>query len=208
MNQEIVRAMADLNDDEVLGLVRKELEAEVPASEILAALQEGIRVVGERFASGEYFIPHLMISGDLLKQAQELLAGALGGEKNEYIATVVLGTVKNDIHDIGKNIVKSVLEAHGFEVIDVGVDAEPSAFVQAIQESDSKLVGMSCLLTTAFPSLKETVEAIDVAGLHEGRLLMIGGGPLDQTTLAYCGADVYCRTPQDAIKVCKDFLSV
>jgi methanogenic corrinoid protein MtbC1 len=207
MNQELIAAMADLDDDLVLSMVSSELESGVPAPETLAALQEGINIVGQRFAAGEYFIPHLMMSGQLLKQAQALLADALGSEATEYVASFVLGTVKNDIHDIGKDIVKSVLEANGFEVIDVGVDAEPQAFVEAIRSSDSKLVGMSCLLTTAFQGLKDTVDAIDAAGLRDGRLLLIGGGPTDETTLNYCGADVHCRTPQDAIRICKEFLA-
>jgi methylmalonyl-CoA mutase cobalamin-binding domain/chain len=207
MNQQLIDDMADLKDEEVLAAVKASLEQGVPATEILADLQEGINIVGERFAANQYFLPQLMISGKLFKDAQAVLGDALGAREYEYDGIFLLGTVQKDVHDIGKNIVAGVMESNGFKVVDIGVDVPPARFVQAIKETDAKVIGLSCLLTTAFPSLKETVEAIDAAGLHEGRLLLIGGGPVDERTLEYCGADACCRTAQDGVEQARQFIT-
>jgi methylmalonyl-CoA mutase cobalamin-binding domain/chain len=208
MNQRLIDAMADLDDDEVLKIIEVSLEESIPATEILADLQEGIKIVGDRFSKQEYFLSELMLSGKLFKDAQILLADQLATAESKYIGEFILGTVKSDIHDIGKNIVSSVLESNGFKVIDLGVDVPAENFVQAIRTTDAKVVGMSCLLTTAFEGIKNTVTAIEEAGLRDGRLLIIGGGPTDQSTVVYSGADMVCKTAQDAANVAKKFLRV
>lgn len=208
MGTELVDAMAALDDEKTMMLISAGIASGESASAMLADLQSGINIVGQRFEQGEYFLPHLMLSGQLFQDAQAILEEHTDVGERSYVGKFILGTVKDDIHDIGKNIVSTVLASNGFEVIDVGVDADPQAFVQAIQQSDAKIVGMSCLLTTAFKGIKSTVEAIEEAGLREGRLLLIGGGPVDQSTVEFSGADAVCKTAQDAVRVCREFLGL
>ncbi|MDR3307766.1 MAG: cobalamin-dependent protein [Coriobacteriales bacterium] len=207
MNQELINAMADIEDEVVFDSVNQSLADGIPAVDILADLQEGIRIVGERFANNQYFLPHLMLSGKLFKDVQDLMGDALSASDLESEGVFVLGTVKNDVHDIGKNIVSSVMGSNGFKVVDLGVDVAPEKFVEAIRETDAKVIGMSCLLTTTFQGIKDTVDAIEAADLRKGRLLMIGGGPVDENTLKFSGADVVAKTAQDGVRIAKEFLA-
>jgi methanogenic corrinoid protein MtbC1 len=121
---------------------------------------------------------------------------------------LVLGTVKNDIHDFGKDIVATVMSSNGLKVIDLGVNVEPRAFVDAIKESGATLVGMSCLLTTVFDDMKEAIRTIKDAGLRDQVTILVGGGPVDEATKEYVGADHYCRTAQDGVLAAKKALGV
>jgi methylmalonyl-CoA mutase cobalamin-binding domain/chain len=206
MNTDLVNAMADLEDTAVFNIIEKSLCEGASAADILTDLQEGISIVGDRFASKEYFLPDLMLSGKIFKDAQAALGSEGKSYNRDYIGTFIIGTVKGDVHDIGKNIVASVFESYGFNVVDLGVDVPAERFVQAIKDTDAESVGMSCLITTAFEGIKNTVDAIEAAGLNEGRLLLIGGGPTDQSTLAYAGGDIVCKTAQDGARAAKEFL--
>jgi len=207
MNFDLINAMADLEEEIVVSIVEKSVQDGISTEAILADLQEGINIVGERFSRKEYFLPELMLSGKLFKDAQALLVDSGASIPENTMGSIIIGTVKNDIHDIGKNIVVSVFESNRFKVIDLGIDVPPDAFVQAIRETDARLIGMSCLLTTAFASIKETVEAIEAAGLRRDRLLLIGGGPTDRNTQKYTGADFVCSTAQDGVRIAKEFLA-
>lgn len=204
MNEVIVNALTELDDDLLYAEVQKAVDAGVAPMEVIEALQQGMVKVGERFAKQEYYLSELILSAEMFNEAEKILGVTASGGDAKY-GNFVMGTVEGDIHDIGKNIVASVMRSNGFNVIDIGVDAKPQVFMDAIKEYDPKVVGMSCLLTTAFPALKETVEAIEEAGLRDGRLLLIGGGPVDGSTLAYCGADRMCPTAQDTVRYAQDF---
>ena len=141
--------------DEAVGLVQEKLAAGEAPMAILGELQDGMGIVGDRFEAGEYYLSELIFAGEIFKQASAPLQDALAEAAENAVGTIVLGTVKNDIHEFGKNIAGTVLSSNGIRVVDLGVDVDPQAWVDAINESGATLVGMSALLTTVFDSMKE-----------------------------------------------------
>lgn len=208
MNQTIVNAMADLDEDLLYAEVKKSFSEGEKAAEIIAALQKGLDIVGERFASKEYFLSELMMSADLFNEASAMLGEDAIDENAPNNGTFLIGTVETDIHDIGKNIVASVMKSNGFKVIDIGVDVPVADFVAAVRENKPQIIGCSCLLTTCFDYMKKTIDAIRAEGLDKDRLILIGGGPVDENTVKYVGADKRCSTAQEAVIVSKEFLGV
>ena len=164
--------------------------------------------VGDRFEGGEYYLSELIYAADIFKKAGAPLQERLKGQAQDKLGTLVLGTVKNDIHDFGKDIVATVMSSNGIEVVDLGVNVEHEAFVDAIREHRPQLVGMSCLLTTVFDDMKQAIATIERAGLRKDVKILIGGGPVDQACADYVGADVYCRTAQDGVAAAKTILGV
>lgn len=208
MNQKIIDAMADLDDEVLMEEVRTAFQSGVSAGDIIADLQKGLDIVGERFAQKEYFLSELMMSASIFNEAGELLGSGEEDAVFSQIGTFVIGTVETDIHDIGKNIVVSVMKSNGFHVIDLGVDVPAQKFVDAVRQYQPEVIGLSCLLTTCFAHMKKTVEAIRAEGLDKGRLILIGGGPVDDRTVAYVGADARCETAQVTVEKAKQFLGV
>jgi methanogenic corrinoid protein MtbC1 len=200
--------VGDLEEATAVTLVEEKLASgEAPLS-ILEELQAGMSIVGERFEGGEYFLSELIYAADIFKNAGAPLQEGLKSAAQSTHGTLVLGTVKNDIHDFGKDIVSTVMSSNGIRVIDLGVNVEHQAFVEAIKEHEPEMVGMSCLLTTVFDDMKEAIAAIKAAGLREQVKILIGGGPVDQATADYVGADIYCRTAQDGVAAAKRILGV
>lgn len=208
MKDELVKWMSELDEEKVLSGVREALKKDVSPLEILAALQEGMDEVGTRFAEKEYFLAELVASGDIFKEASELLGDVFQEDGAPNFGTLVIGTVKGDIHDIGKDIVVTIMRSNGFQVVDLGVDVPSENFVEAVMEHQPKFIGLSCLLTTAFDSMKETIEAIEEAGLRSGRKILIGGGPTDEKVRDFVRADVVCENAQEAVEVSKKLLGV
>jgi methanogenic corrinoid protein MtbC1 len=202
----LAQAVGDLEEDKAVVLVNDKLAKGEPALSILEELQAGMNIVGERFESGEYYLSELIYAADIFKKAGAPLQEELKSSTQKTQGTLVLGTVKNDIHDFGKDIVATVMSSHGIRVIDLGVNVEHEEFVRAIQESGATLVGLSCLLTTVFDDMKEAIQTITRAGLRDQVTILIGGGPVDQQTADYVGADHYCRTAQDGVVVAKKAL--
>ncbi len=206
MSGRIGEFIAELDEDKTLGAVREALEGGVDPLEVLAALQEGMAVVGERFEKGEYFLPDLIMSGEIFKGAAALIEPSLQGRETSSKGTIVMGTVKGDVHDIGKNIVITILRCNGYLVHDLGVDQPPQAFVDKARETGAALVGLSGLLTIAFDSMKETVQAFADAGMREQVKLIIGGGPVNQAVVEYTGADAWGKDPAEALRLAERFL--
>ena len=200
--------LGDLDEDNLFGEVEKAVKAGTPAVEILESLQAGLDIVGERFAEKEYFLSELMMSADLFNEASAMLGDDIEEDDSDKIGTFLMATVETDIHDIGKNIVVNVMKSNGFKVIDLGVDVPVQTVVNAVKEYQPQVIGLSCLLTTCFDKMKETIDAIKAAGLNEGRLILIGGGPVDDNTTEYVGADARCATAQDTVIEAKKFLGV
>ena len=201
-------ALGDLDEEVLFPEVEKAVKEGVAVGEILESLQAGLDVVGERFAAQEYFLSELMMSADLFNEASAML-GAEGAEDDtDKIGTFLIATVETDIHDIGKNIVVNVMKSNGFKVVDMGVDVPVQTVVEGIKEHNPQIIGLSCLLTTCFDKMKETVDAIREAGLAEGRLILIGGGPVDDSTVKYVNADARCATAQEGVIKSKEFLGV
>ncbi len=207
MEQDLVGTLADLKEDEALAIVRARLEAGDDPMAIFEDARRAMEVIGQRFAAAEYFIPELVYAGEIMKEISALVKPSLGaGGEAERLGQVVLGTVAGDIHDIGKDIVGFMLDVNGFQVLDLGVDVQPERFVDTVKESGSTIVGLSAFLTISFQSLKDTVEAIEEAGLREQVKIMIGGGPVDEQVRRYTGADAWGKDAMEAVDLAKSFV--
>ena len=160
---------------------------EILTKAMIGAMDE----VGDLFSKGEIFVPEMLISARALKQGMEVLKPILVESGVEPLGKIVLGTVKGDLHDIGKNILAIALEGAGFEIIDLGADVDPEKFVAAVNEHSPKLIGMSALITTTMPAMKDTIAAIDQAGLRNQVKIMVGGAPLNQKFADEIGADFF-----------------
>jgi methanogenic corrinoid protein MtbC1 len=207
MSGDFVNLLADLKEEEVLKLTKKRLEAKEDPLKILEDSRKGMEIVGKRFAGGEYFLPELVFSGELLKEVTDLVKPYLKGDvKQKRLGKVVIGTVAGDIHDIGLNIVDFMLDVNGFEVTNLGVDVSKEKFVQAVRDTKAPIVGLSGFLTPAFDAMKETVEALDKAGLRNNVKIMIGGGQMDDEVRKYARADAYGKDAMAAVALAKKWI--
>lgn len=207
MSGNLLNLLADLKDKEVLELVTQRLNAGEDPLKILEDSRKGMEIVGQRFASGEYFLPELVFSGDLLKRLTELVKPYLKQEvAPKKLGKVVIGTVAGDIHDIGLNIVDFMLDVNGFEVYNLGVDVPSEAFINKIKETGAPIVGLSGFLTPAFDAMKETVQAIEAAGMRDKVKIMIGGGQLDDGIRKYTRADAYGKDAMVAVALAKGWI--
>jgi methylmalonyl-CoA mutase cobalamin-binding domain/chain len=191
--ESLSQAMADLAEEKAKKLIKEEIEAGVPAAQILKECQAGMAEIGKRYEEGKYFVSELMYAGEIMKDIMADLGPMLSGEPESEasLGKVVLGTVKGDIHDLGKDVVALMLRGAGFEVIDLGVDVAPEKFVEAIKDSGAAIVGMSVFLTMAYESATATVNAIKEAGLRDKVSIMIGGGPVTELVRERTGCDFY-----------------
>ena len=163
--------------------------------------------VGRRFESNEYFVPELLLAARAMKAALELIRPLLIASGAKPVARVALGTVKGDLHDIGKNLVAAMLEGGGYEVIDLGVNVEPEKFIAAVKEKGANIVAMSALLTTTMPSMKTTVDAIKQAGVRDQVKILVGGAPVTQKYADEIGADGYSESAAGIVAIAKQALS-
>jgi 5-methyltetrahydrofolate--homocysteine methyltransferase len=178
---------------------------------VLELCREAMDVVGKRFEQGEYFLPELVLAGEMLENigaiAKPLIKQGPGGEPKK-LAKVLIGTVHGDLHDIGKNIVTFMLDINGFEVKDIGIDVPVKTFLDEINEFKPDVVGLSGFLTLAFDSMKETIAAIQDAGLRDKLKIMIGGGQVDEAVRSYTGADAYGTNAIEAVSLCRNWMGV
>ncbi len=201
---EIKDAMAELDEDTLLDDLKELMDnGGEEAMDAMTACQEGLTEVGNRFADGEYFVGDLIFSGELMTEAMDLLKPALQGEGSQKIGRMILCTVKDDLHDIGKNIVRAMLEAAGFEVIDLGIDTPVDKIVSTAKEEDIHIVALSGVLTLALDSMKDTVEAFKTAGMRENVKILIGGSPVSEEACKSIGADEWAHAPQKTVDVCR-----
>lgn len=207
MDQKLIELMADLKEEETAARVKDLLEAKTDPLEILAAARAAMEVVGKRFETSEYFIPDLVMAGEILTAISNavkplLTKGAEGPKKGK----VLIATVEGDIHDIGKDIVVFMLEVSGYEVLDLGIDVPIDTVVENVRGFRPRVVGLSAFLTLAFDSMKQTIEAIEAAGLRENLKIMIGGGQIDEEIRQYVKADAYGRDAVAAVNFCKEWI--
>ena len=206
MTESLIQALVEMQEEEALSKARALLDGGQDPLAILEACSKAMETVGTRFEEGEYFLPHLMMAGEMLRQISGMIKPLIREEKSAAArGRVLMGTVKGDIHDIGKNIVTFLLEASGFEVRDIGIDQPPEKFVAAIREFHPQVVGMSGLLTLAFDSMKKTVQAIEEAGLRNGLWIMIGGGQVTDKVREYTGADAYGPDAVAGVKLARQW---
>lgn len=206
--EEFVEAIADLKEKEALELVKKLIEQKVDISTVLDGIRRASDIIGKRFEEGKYFISDLVMAGEILKEITEMLKPVIVEEKPKRAGTVVIGTAQGDIHDIGKNIVVAVLEANGFEVIDLGVDVSPEKFVEAIRKYNPQVVGISCLITEGIEGMKRIVDTIKAAGLRDKVKIIIGGGRVDEYACKYVEADGWTRDVQTGLETIKGWVGV
>jgi 5-methyltetrahydrofolate--homocysteine methyltransferase len=200
---DLINAMADLDEERVGELIAVGLVEGVSPDQLLRECREGITLVGERFEAHEYYLSELIIAGAILKSAAVRLV-ALGAAGAAGKGRIVIGTVHGDIHDIGKDIVVTMLRGAGYDVTDLGVDVPPLKFVQAVEETGAPVVGLSCLLTTSFDPMRETVRTLRAASLPVK--IMIGGGPVTEGVRAYVGADALGADAQAAVSLVSRWL--
>jgi methylmalonyl-CoA mutase cobalamin-binding domain/chain len=209
MNKELVNAMAELDRSKVLGIVGEEIGKGTDPLEIIDCLSEGVKIVGEFFEKKEYFLAELITSGDIFENAFQELKPILE-KSNVNLQTrgkIVLGTVQGDVHDIGKNIVKTILTASGFSVDDLGVDVQPEKFIEAVKNPDIKILGLSALLTIAIDSAKDIIALLERENLRDKVKILIGGSAFTEEIANKLGVDAYGKDPHEAVMICQKFLT-
>jgi methanogenic corrinoid protein MtbC1 len=207
MSKQLVNAIADMREDEALKLVKEMMESGSGPMAILDAAREAMDLVGQRYDEGKYFLPELMLAGEMMNQITEIVKPELTKlPEIERHGKVLIGTVAGDIHDIGKDIVSFMLDVNGFDVLDLGVDVPPQKFVEAIQDFQPQVVGLSGFLTLAFDAMKETVEAIKAAGLRDKVKIMVGGGQINEEIKVYTGADGYGKDAMAGVSLAKQWV--
>ena len=204
MSKKLVNAIADMKEEEALNLVEKMVEDGSDPTAILDATREAMDIVGQRFEKGDYFLPELMLAGEMMAQITEIIKPELAKMPEvKRFGKVLIGTVEGDIHDIGKNIVTFMLDVNGFEVLDLGVDVSPQKFVEEIKKFKPPVVALSGFLTLAFDAMKETVGAIEAAGLRDDVQIMVGGGQVNDEISEYAGADAYGKDAMAGVSLAK-----
>jgi len=206
---ELGQALAGLQKEHAETLVESELKGDTPPLDIVKQLNDGMTEVGDRFAAGEYFLSELMYSSHIMKGLMARLEPLLEtqADSNTSANTVVIGTVKGDIHDIGKNVVVTLLRGAGFEVIDLGVDVPADRFVDKVKETGTTVLGLSCLLNIAFGEMKNVVDMLAAQGVRKQVKVIIGGQPTDEEVRKYTGADYCAPDAATGVKMCKEIYS-
>jgi len=200
-------ALVNGKADEVRDMVKKALDEGQEVEKILnEGLIAGMDIVGEKFKRNEFYVPEMLIAARAMKAGMEVLRPILVQKDVKPLGTVVLGTVRGDLHDIGKNLVGMMLEGAGFEIVDLGVDVSPEKFVQTVKEKKAQIVGLSALLTTTMPSMKDVIKALEEEGIRDKVKVMIGGAPVTQNYADEIGADGYAPDAASAADKAKELI--
>jgi 5-methyltetrahydrofolate--homocysteine methyltransferase len=210
--KKLVELISGMEEEAAVKLAEEMLDGGTEPTELLEYCREALDIVGKKFEANEYFIPELILAGEMLEQISAIVKPRIAERAQNAPAAkvsagkVLIGTVHGDLHDIGKNIVTFMLDVNGYDVIDLGIDVPAQTFVDAIRESSPQVVGLSGFLTLAFDSMKETVEAISEAGLRDKVKIMIGGGQVDETIRNYAGADAFGINAMQAVAHCRQWI--
>jgi len=203
----LARLVFEGDKEQVASTVKNMIEGGKDAQAIVDELIEGMNEVGIRFKNGDMFVPEVLMSADAMHEGISLVQPLLVGHALRSLGTAIIGTVRGDLHDIGKNLVCMMLESSGFKVIDAGIDVTPEQFVSAVKEHKPAIVGMSALLTTTMMTMKDTVDLLTEEGLREGVKIVIGGAPVSRSFSTQIGADGYAPDAASAVDVCKSLVS-
>ncbi|QSX08474.1 cobalamin-dependent protein [Alkalibacter rhizosphaerae] len=204
--KKVTELVGNLEEEELLEMLNDFVASspsEEDAQKVVTACQEGMAKVGDLFESGEYFVGDLIFAGELLSESIDVLKPVIGSGTSTKIGKMIVGTVHGDLHDIGKNIFKSMSEAAGFEVVDLGIDQPVGAFVDKVKELKPDIVGMSGVLTLALESMKDTVDALKEAGLRDSVKVIIGGNPVTKEACEHIGADNFTTNAAEGVKICQ-----
>lgn len=207
MREELFNLIVDMEEDDALKIAKEFLDGGGNAKELLDVCRDAMAVIGDKFEKGEYFLSELLLGGEIFSGIMAFALPALKDSDTQKLGKMVLGTVKDDIHDIGKDIFKAFIEAAGFEVIDIGVDVPEEKFVEAVKEHEPDIVGMSCLITTGITSMKKTVELLKASDLKEFKII-IGGGRVDEEVKQFSGADAWADDAAKGVRLCKELMGL
>ncbi len=210
-SKRLVTLVADMEEEEALALARRMLDEGFDPVQILELCKQAMNIVGARYEQQEYFLPELMLAGEMLTEisamARPLILDSPDGEDTvQTRGTILIGTVHGDLHDIGKNIVTFMLEIAGYRVIDLGIDVPVKDFITAVNENKPEVVGLSGFLTLAFDSMKETIDAFHAAGIRNDFKVMIGGGQIDERIRDFTGADAFGTNAVEAVSLCEQWM--
>ncbi|MDF1551745.1 MAG: cobalamin-dependent protein [Deferrisomatales bacterium] len=207
--QSLTEAVVEMQEDAALAMTRELLAGGEDPTQVFGAYQAAMEEIGKRFERNEYFIPELLMSGEMMQTASEIIKphlGADGVQGKQKRGKMVLATVQGDIHDIGKNIAAMMCDLNGVEVIDLGVDVPADRIVAEVAASGADIVGLSGLLTLAFDPMKEVVTKLTAAGLRDKVKVILGGGQLDEQVRTYVGADAFVTDAVTGVNYCKEWL--
>ncbi len=209
MDDELYEAIVELNENDVLRIARDRMQAGQDPIAVAELCREAMAQVGNRYANKEYFLSQLVLSAEIFREIMEILEPRILEQRKgqKRIGSVVMGTVQGDVHDIGKNIVVGMLKGNGFDVLDLGVDVPAERFVDAIASEKPQIVGMSCLISVAWESMKNTVGAIEEAGLRDRGRIIVGGGLVNEQVARHVGADTCAADVIQGIQLCKRWVN-
>lgn len=206
--QEIYTGVVEGDRDMVVEAVRQALSEGDSAETILKqGMMAAMGEVGRLFEEGEYFVPELLVAARAMQGGMDILRPLLVAEDVEPVGKIVIGTVKGDLHDIGKNLVSMMMEGAGFEIVDLGTDVSPEAFVEAVRTNDANIVAMSALLTTTMTNMKNVIQALKTAGIREKVKIMIGGAPVTEAFAKTIEADGYAADASQAAKLAQSYVA-
>ncbi len=208
--QKIKECLVNMDIDGAKENTKKALEAGVNPQDIISrGIAEGMDIVGKKFEEGEYFLSELLVAGEIGKEILKILNPYIksGEVALKKLGKVVIGTVRGDLHDIGKNIVAMMLNAAGFEVIDLGADVPPEKFVEAARENDANIVAMSALLSVTMPEMKVVIDELKKAGLRDKVKVIVGGAPVTEEYAKNIGADGYGENAVEGVRICKSWMT-
>lgn len=203
----LARAIDEGDREQAVALAKQALDDGIDASEIISrGLQAGMTVVGDKYSSGEYFLPDMLMAARAMKTALEEVKPALGKTGVPTIGRVIIGTVAGDMHDVGKNVVATFLGGSGFEVFDLGLNVADQAFIDEVRDRKADILGLSALLTTTMPLMGRIIQLLEEAGMRSSVKVIVGGAPVTQVYADYIGADAYAHDGGKAIRVCRELM--
>lgn len=208
MKNELVNAMAELERSKVFEIVRNEIEKDTDPLKIIEWLSQGLKKIGEYFEKKEYFLAELITGGDIFETIYQEIKPVLEKKnvETQIKGKIILGTVQGDVHDIGKNIVKTILTVSGFHVEDLGVDVPPERFIEALKQTESKILALSALLTIAIDSVEEIIKLLRKEDLRDKVKIIVGGSAFSEDLVKNLDVDAFGIDPMDALKKCQQFL--
>jgi 5-methyltetrahydrofolate--homocysteine methyltransferase len=204
----ITEAVLSLEAEDTRNSCEEALKAGIEVSEIVEAMAKGARILGEKYDQREIFLSELILAGECLKEGLKVIEPQLKASQVKRVGKIVLGTVKGDIHEIGKNIVGMMLTSAGFEVVDLGVDVPPEKFAEAVEQEKPNILGLSCLLSTSLPQIEETIKIMVERGIRGKVKIIVGGNPVTDEYAEKIGADGYGENAVEAVKVCRRLLGL
>lgn len=208
MEDELQIAMADLDEEKTLLLVEERIKAGYSSVEIIETCRRGVEIVGEKYSDSHYYLSDLIMSEEILKGVMRVLEPYIPTNDTVQGPSIVMGTIEGDIHDLGKNIIIYLLRSSGYKVHDLGVDVKPERFIQAVNETNASILGISVLISFCVSSIKRVVDLLDEAGMRDKVKVVVGGYPVNQEVKEFTGADFYANDVTEALRIYREILGV